>query len=331
METAMTTGLIGLVRRSFAVAVLGLLAVTEAGADARGDAIRAFEQRQDRVALGMLQAAVKAAPDDAELQAYLGRAYTRAAQGEPAVAALTRAIELAPAKAEYHMYMVAAIGQQISTVGMFKKLSLGKQVKEHSERAVTLDPNSVRARESLMQFHIQAPGIAGGSMEKAREQAAAIAKLSPAEGLRIDAILARADKKPEAEVVAAWEKAIAAPGASDDARMQYAFYLQAQEKWDGAFAQFDALAKKNAGALYQVGRTAAMSGKNLEAGEKALRAYLETGPKSENDPAIEAAHWRLGLVLERAKRRDEARAKYQAALKENPDFQQAKDALDKLD
>ena len=106
-------------------------------------------------------------------------------------------------------YMVSALGQHISQVGMFKKMSLGKKVKEHAERAAALDASSIRARESLMQFYIQAPGIAGGSMDKAREQAAAIARINPAEGLRIDAILARVDKKPDAEVVAAWEKAIA--------------------------------------------------------------------------------------------------------------------------
>ncbi|MGQ0586271.1 MAG: tetratricopeptide repeat protein [Gammaproteobacteria bacterium] len=313
------------------LAALALLSSGAVGADARGDAIKAFDTRQDRVALGLLQAAAKAAPDDAELHAYLGRAYTRAAQGEPAVAALTRALELAPDKADIHLHMVSALGQYISQVGMFKKMSLGKQVKEHSERAVALDPSSVRARESLMQFYIQAPGIAGGSMDKAREQAAAVARLDPAEGLRLDAILARADKKPDTEVVAAWEKAIAAPGAPPNTRMQYAFYLQGLEQWDAASAQFEILARTNAGALYQVGRTAAMSGKNLEAGEKALRAYLETGPRAENDPAIEAAHWRLGLVLEKATRRDEARAQYELALKENPDFKQAREALDKLD
>jgi tetratricopeptide (TPR) repeat protein len=314
-----------------ALAALALLASAGVSADGRADAIKAFETRQDRVALGLLQAAAKAAPDDAELQAYLGRAYTRAAQGEPAVAALARAVELAPARAEYHLYMVSALGQYIATAGMFRKMSLGKQVKEHAERAVALDPGSVRARESLMQFYLQAPGIAGGSVDKAREQAAAIAKLSPAEGLRIEAILARADKRPEAEVVAAWEKAIAAPGASADARMQYAFHLQGLEKWDAAFAQFEALAPAHAGARYQVGRTAAMSGQRLADGEKALRAYLGTGPQGENDPALEAAHWRLGQVLEKAGRRDDARAQYQAALKENPGFQQAKEALDKLD
>lgn len=322
------------IRVSTALAVLALLASTPALADARTDAIKAFEARQDRAALAQLEALAKASPDDAEMHDYYGRALARASRAEPAVAALTRAVELAPTRSDYHLHLVSALSLQISQVGMFKKMSLGKRVREHMDRAVELDPASVPAREALMQFYAQAPGIAGGSMDKAHEQAAAIAKLDVAEGLKADAILARYDKKPESEIIAAWEKAIAAPEAKPVARMAYAFYLQGQEKWDAAFAQFDAAAKANPaakGALYQIGRTAAMSGQRLEDGEKALKAYLDAGPRAENDPAREAAHWRLGQVLEHAKRRDEARAQYQLALMENADFKQAREALDKLD
>jgi tetratricopeptide (TPR) repeat protein len=319
---------------STALAVLALLAGTPALADARADAIKAFEARQDRAALAQLQALAKAAPDDAELHDYLGRARARASQGEAAVEALTRAVELAPKNADYHLHLVSALSVQISQVGMFKKMSLSKKVREHMDLAVQLAPDSVRARETLMQFYAQAPGIAGGSMEKAHEQAAAVARLNPAEGLRLEAMLARSDKKPDAEVIAAWEQAMAAPGATPDARMGYAFYLQGREKWEAAFAQFEAAAKADPaapGPKYQIGRTAAMSGRRLEDGEQALRSYLETGPKGENDPALEAAHWRLGQVLEHARRRDEARAQYQQALEVNPDFKQAREALDKLD
>lgn len=318
-------------RAAFAAAVL--LVSGAARADARAEAIKAFETRQDRAALAQLEALAKASPDDAELHAYLGRALTRASQGEQAVAALTRAVELAPNRGDYHLYLSSAIGVQVSQVGMLKKMSLAKKVKVHMDRAVELDPNSVDAREALMQFYVQAPGIAGGSMEKAREQAAAVAKVNPAEGLRLDAILAQADKKPEAEIDAAWQKAIGAPGASPDARMQYAFWLQGKEQWDAAAAQFEALkgGPNASGALYQVGKTAALSGKRLDEGEKALRAYLEAGPKGENDPAREAAHWRLGQILEKARRKSEARAEYELALEENPDFKQAREALDELD
>lgn len=318
----------------FPVVLVAVLFAGVAGADERGDAIKAFESRQDRAALAQLEALAKATPGDAEVQDYLGRAWLRASQAEPAVAALTRAVELAPARSDYHRHLASALGQQIQQVGMFKKIGLSKRLKQHMDRAVELDPDSTEAREALMQFYAQAPGIAGGSMDKAREQAAAIVKLNPAEGPRLDAIMARFDKKPEVEVIAAWEKAVAAPGATLDTGLQYGYYLQQLERWGAAFAQFDALAKANPASqvpLYQFGRTAVLSGQRLGEGEKALKAYLEAGPKGESDPTREAAHWRLGNVLEKAKRRDEARAQYQLALKENPDFTQAREALDKLD
>jgi hypothetical protein len=50
------------VRSPHTLAALALFVAGAALADARGDAIKAFDTRQDRVALGLLQAAAKAAP-----------------------------------------------------------------------------------------------------------------------------------------------------------------------------------------------------------------------------------------------------------------------------
>lgn len=46
-------------------------------------------------------------------------------------------------------------------------------------RAVQLDPSNVGAREGPVSFYVQAPGVMGGSIAKAREQAEAIAKINP--------------------------------------------------------------------------------------------------------------------------------------------------------
>jgi tetratricopeptide (TPR) repeat protein len=321
------------VRRSFAAALL-LLACGVAGADARGDAIRAFEQRQDRAALEQFEALARAAPDDAELQNYLGRARLRLGQVEPAVAALERAVELAPANSQYHLNASGALGQQVQQVGMFKKMSIGGKVKQHMLRAVELAPESVPAREALMQFYAQAPGIAGGDIKLARQQVEVVMPLNASVGLRMQASLARHEKKPDAEVDAAWAKAVAADDADASNHFAYATYLTSRERWDEAFAQLDALARLkpgSAGVKYQHGRAAALSGKRLAEGETALKSYLETGPKADNDPNRDAAHWRLGMIYEKAGRKDEARAEYQASLKENPEFKQAREALDALD
>ncbi len=321
-------------RATHAALALALLACGVARADGRSDAIRAFEQRQDRAALAQFEALAKAAPDDAELQNYLGRARLRAGQVDAAVTALERAVELAPGNSVFHLNASGALGQQIQQAGMFKKMSLAGRVREHMERAVELAPESVPAREALMQFYAQAPGIAGGDMKLARKQVEVVMPVNAPVGLRMQASLARHEKKPDAEVDAAWAKAVAADDAEGSNHFAYATYLTARERWDDAFAQLDALAKLKPGApgvKYQLGRAAALSGKRLAEGEGALKSYLETGPKADSDPGRDAAHWRLGMVLEKAGRRDEARAQYEASLKENPGFKQAREALDALD
>jgi len=305
-----------------AIAVLALLISGAAHADARADAIKAFGQRQDRAALAQFEALATAAPDDAELQNYLGRARLRLGQVETGVAALERAVELAPDNADYHLNAAGGLGQLVQQVGMFKKMSIGGKVKKHMER------------EALMQFYAQAPGIAGGDMKLARQQADVVMPLNASVGLRLQAILARHEKKSDAEVDAAWAKAVATDDADGSNHFAYATYLTSRERWDDAFAQLDALARLKPGTpgvKYQLGRAAALSGKRLPEGEAALKSYLETGPKAENDPGLDAAHWRLGMVLEKAGRKDEARAQYQASLKENSNFKQAREALDALD
>ena len=321
-------------RATHAALALALLACGAAHADERASAIKAFEQRQDREALAQFEALAKAAPDDAELQNYLGRARLRAGQVATGVAALERSVELAPANSAYRLHLSGGLGQQINTVGMFKKMSMAGRVKEQMEKAVELAPESVAAREALMQFYAQAPGIAGGDMKLAQKQVDIVMPLSAAAGLRMQAILAGAEKKKEAEVIAAWEKAIATDDAENRSRFGYQLYLQNVKRWGEAFAQLDALAKLKPdapGVKYQLGRAAALSGQRLAEGEAALKSYLESGPKADSDPGRDAAHWRLGMLYEHARKKDEARAQYQASLKENPEFTQAREALDDLD
>ncbi|HEX8693052.1 MAG TPA: S41 family peptidase [Longimicrobium sp.] len=95
---------------------------------------------------------------------------------------------------------------------------------------------------------------------------------------------------------------------------------QEQAKWEEAFAVYEGLLARNpgeVGALYQVGRTAALSGRRLERGEQALRAYLQR-PHRPGQPSLAGAHWRLGMILERRGERDQARREYETASRLEP-------------
>ena len=84
-----------------------------------------------------------------------------------------------------------------------------------------------------------------------------------------------------------------------------------------------------AGALFQIGKTGAMSGQRLPRAAEALEAYLQTTP-GKNDPSLAAAHWRLGMVHEKRQDRQRARAEYETAVRLDPTLKQASESLKKL-
>ena len=105
-----------------------------------------------------------------------------------------------------------------------------------------------------------------------------------------------------------------------------------QEKYEEASTHFESMIAVNSqdmNAHYQVGRTAALSGQNLDRAVECLQFYLNH-EFEEGTPSHDSAHWRLGMVYEHKKDIDAAVKEYEEALKINPEYKPAKDALKKL-
>jgi tetratricopeptide (TPR) repeat protein len=122
------------------------------------------------------------------------------------------------------------------------------------------------------------------------------------------------------------------PDREKDIRMQLGYLYQEKKKYDLAFETYESLFKDHPdfySALYQIGRTAAYSGANLEKGIKSLKKYLQHEPQ-DGEPSLPNAHWRLGLIYEHKGDKEAAKNEYEAALKLESDFKAAKDALEKL-
>lgn len=110
-----------------------------------------------------------------------------------------------------------------------------------------------------------------------------------------------------------------------EARYRRGLIHQTAREWSRALEAFEPLAgadPPHARALYQVGRTAALSGVGLEAATAALGRYLELDPEA-GAPSRAAAEWRLGMVLERAGRCAEAGSAYRRAVEAEPDLEDA--------
>ena len=82
-------------------------------------------------------------------------------------------------------------------------------------------------------------------------------------------------------------------------------------------------------ALYTLGRIASETGLHLARGETALRRCLQLTPRIE-EPDHAGAHYRLGMIAEKASRPADARRDYQAALALEPVFPEASAALARL-
>ena len=87
------------------------------------------------------------------------------------------AADLAPGNADYQFWIASASFDHVDDVGMLTKMSLAGDGRKAFEKAIALDPGHVAARVGLAQFYLDAPGMAGGSVEKAKAQGDALLAL----------------------------------------------------------------------------------------------------------------------------------------------------------
>ena len=154
-----------------AVAPLAAQALPASALTARAVAALAAEDFDAAVATA--DSARRVAPDLSAVQLVVGQAYLSHARANPSLGA----------------------------IGKVKK---GRAA---VERAITLDPDNLDARTTLMQFLLQAPGFVGGSRDGAREQAIEIERRDRARGLVARLEVATVSGKRE-EILAVFDEAL---------------------------------------------------------------------------------------------------------------------------
>lgn len=290
--------------------------------------VQAMVESKASGALAAAEALTRESPNDANAWVVLARARLQAKQAEKAISAGEKATALGPKNAQAFYWLGNAYGNRIGEVGMLSKMTMAPKLRDAFEQAVKLDPALIDARNSLIEFYLQAPGAIGGGVDKARAQATAIGKYDRAKGLLAQARIAMHEKKP-AEALKAYESAYALKPNDVQLRLSLILGYQEAKRWKDAYAmarQWTVDEPKKAKPWYQIGRLAAESGQFLAEGEAALRTYLKLGRET-GDPEPKHARYRLGQVLAKAGRKDEARAELQTALKIDPKFKEAKAAL----
>jgi len=261
-----------------------------------------------------------------------GRAAMSRGDSDAAIDILEKAVAQSPKSADAHYALGTAYAAKVQAGGILAAAKYASKIKEEWLTASTLDPRHVDARFGLVQVYAGAPGVMGGSFEKAFEQAKEIKAIDPVVGHRAYALVYSQQKKPDL-ANKEYADAIREEPGSAKARGYYGQYLAGVEKnYAAASAEFEAALKLDPqymAALYHLGRVASLANTNLERGEEALKQYLAHTPK-ENEPSLASAHYFLGAVYEKEGKKAEAKEAYQAALKLNPTLKQASEALGRV-
>lgn len=312
--------------------VVGIIVLSAAARAQNGsEGIASFLAHRYSDAQRELDAAVRSHPNDARLHQYLGRVALHETRFRDAIAHLERATQLEPSVATHQLWLGRAYGQLAVRSSLTKKFGLAKRSRSALERAVGLDPSSIEARSSLVQFYLLAPGLVGGSTSKARAQATEIAKHSAFHGALARAWIAE-DRKDYDGAAREYRQAIALSPDSLTAYWGLAQLWQRSERFDSSFALMGELIRRRPDAMpahYYYGRASSLSGQQLPVGVQALQRYLAYEPH-EGDPPRSSAHYRLGLVYERMGERDKARREFETSLRLEPTRGEVKTALARM-
>ena len=250
---------------------------------------------------------------------------------DDAILHFERALELAPDNA----HVLIWLGQTyLMRAGQESSLGDARTGKDHLEVAVKAHPENLDARAILAGFHRGAPWIAGGDIDDAYEQAEEIRKRDPLRGdLEMARTLAADDEEDEA--VALYREVIERNPQNARPVVEYAVLMHELKDFKEAHRVLFAATRgddADMSALYQLGRTAALSGEFIDDGRAALTRYIARLDAGESAPApATPALWRLGMIEQHAGRIDLARAAFERALEFDPDHEESQQALRALE
>lgn len=243
------------------------------------------------------EAVIAAEPKNAAAAYYLGRTIEPRADASALPEAIKwyeKAVELDPNNATY---LARYGGASLLLASRETSLGAATRGRDAMEKAIRLNPDDLEARAGLMQFYQRAPWPLGSSA-KAAAQLEEIRKRDPDRAVVLSVSIKAAEKD----------------------------YASAFKLCDQALAKNP----DDFTALYQYGRTAAISGQNLERGRTCLQKCVTMSSPGSSAPSPSNAWNRLGDVESKLNHPAEARAAYERAVQLDPTNKVAAESLAKL-
>ena len=146
------------------------------------EALNYYNQKNYEKAKAMLEKIIDSNEKNAEAHYYLSYTLFMLKNLDNAIEECVRAVELDNNNADYHYDLGRLYGEDAADASIFRLPFLAGNIKDEAEIALRLNHNHIGARLLLANFYFHAPGIFGGSYDKAIEHATIAAKLDEWQG-----------------------------------------------------------------------------------------------------------------------------------------------------
>ncbi|MEO9884677.1 MAG: tetratricopeptide repeat protein [Balneola sp.] len=352
-------------KRFLFLTLFSLLASASYAQSSIDKGINLFENGKLEEARSFFSSYLKSNKKDAEANFYMGRVYFDEEDFGKATDWFNEAADYQKGNSKYHMWLGHAYGSRAQDAPTIKQPFLARNSRKNYEKAVELSPKNIEARESLIEYYLQAPGFLGGGVDKAESQASEIEAIDAVAGgmawgriytytdqteLAMEIYSGLIENYPNAmpayyrlftyyynenefeQAIELTTKQLTYNDSTANIYMNRGNALQRAEKFNEALDDYIKVLSMDStmfSAHYQIGRLAAVSGTRLEMGEESIKLF---NSKTElfNEATLAWGYFRLGTIQEHNKEIESAKSSYQLALKMDKDHEEAKKALQRL-
>jgi tetratricopeptide (TPR) repeat protein len=308
-------------------------------------------------------------PNDARANYWMARIRRQFKALDEAEKYASSAIRLQPNVSAYHLELAEVYFDQIETTSVFAAIGLARKCRAELDTASKLDAHDPEVLNGQVLFFLQVSGIAGGDKRRAAQLANNLVQADTVRGYLALARIARQERH-EDQLGNLFQKAVEANPRDYDAQIAMANYLLSAQHLNAQAAEkraLEALAlNADRVAAYRVlasalidqkrygdaatvlrraetaipddlspyvsaARALLHQGAELPMAEAWLHKYLnETKEPEPTAPPLAAAHWSLGLVYEKLGQTADARRELETAVRLKPDFEPARQDLNRL-
>jgi tetratricopeptide (TPR) repeat protein len=292
-------------------------------------AIVLFEKGEYRKANDLLSSATDSPDVSAEIRFWLGKTELKLRKWDKAVKEMEKAVRMEPSNAMYHLWLGRAYGARAEN-RIFGFNDARRVLREFRE-AGRLNPESITVRFDLLEFYAQAPGIVGGSKDKAWAEAEAIAKLNPVTGYTARATIYEHEKKWDMAEKEFVQATLDYPSNADAHKDLAQFFLDRKNFKRALLSAQKALELDNhsSQSRFILAVSRIQLGQDTEKARETLLKLTEES-LGEESPSFEDTHYWLGVYYFNKGENENSKDAFESVLVYNPDNEKAKDYLSKI-